>query len=354
MRKFVKVLFMTAGIAVLGAVLSSGIGSPFLYAQGFDMRGSVRALELGQDNSVYVGTFGRGMYRKADQGSRFQRINEGLDDPYILTLISTSQNEIFAGTARKGVYRSVDKGQHWKKVISGMGAKEIKALLFHQDILYAGTGNGVFKSTDHGENWAPFNTGMKRVLVRSMVMDKSGYLFAGTEGKGLYIRPPNSDSWKQLTRGFEGSQGVLENFIRILFLSSNGTMYAGTFDGGVYISRDKGNRWDWWSAGMKNESIRAMSQTKDGTLYVGTGKGVYSRGPDEDAWQLISEGLEDDSVQSMVVDQAGKVYVGTTMGLHRRNIEGTWSNITPGASEITYRPPKRPSIGSTPPSAEEL
>jgi len=69
---------------------------------------------------------------------------------------------------------------------------------------------------------------------------------------------------------------------------------------------------------------------KDGTIYVGTGKGVLARKPRDKSWKLISEDLEDDSIQSMVVGESGQIYAGTTFGLYKGSIEGKWTTITPG------------------------
>jgi len=77
----------------------------------------------------------------------------------------------------------------------------------------------------------------------------------------------------------------------------------------------------------------AAGRAADGTLYAGTGKGVYARTAKDDSWKYISAGMEDDSVQSMVIDSAGTLYVGTNLGLYKGDIDGRWVAITPGYSQ---------------------
>lgn len=335
------VRWISAAVLLLLMLVSVGIRGGGAQ-EGFSMRNSARALALGLDGRIYVGTFGNGVYRSPDAGAHWEKIMNGLDDPYILTLHPVSKDVIFAGTARKGVFRTRDGGDHWEKVNTGLGPTEVKALLYHGKTLYAGTGDGVFRSANHGDQWEPFNAGMRRILVRTLVVDAKGVLFAGTEGKGIFVFKPKAEGWEQSTRGFksEPGPGILETFIRTLTIGPDGTLYGGTFDGGVYISTTGGERWTWWGKGMENESIRAVLVGPDGMLYAGTGKGVYARAPKDEFWKLISSELEDDSVQAMVIDSSGTLFVGTNYGLYKGDIKGKWTAVTPAYSQ-TGLPPSR-------------
>ncbi len=325
---------LVIGLLLAGAVTVCDDCSSIVHAQAFDIKSSVRALALAHDGGLYAGTFGNGLFYSPDQGVHWEKMSQGLDDRFILTVVVGSGEDIFACTVRKGIFRTTDGGRHWEAVNSGLGNVEVPVLLVQGNTLYAGTGKGVFRSTNRGQQWQAYNTGIERVLVRSMIKDSRGFLFAGTAGKGLYMRAPESRSWEQVARGLGGAEsGILENFIRILTLGPEGTMYAGTFDGGVYISRDGGQRWDPWSNGLTNQSIRALVVGRDKTIYLGTGKGVFVRKPSDRHWRSISQDLEDDVVQSMVVDAAGQIYVGTTLGLYKGTISGGWIEITPGFSD---------------------
>ena len=202
--------------------------------------------------------------------------------------------------------------------------------------IYAGTGEGVYRSRNDGDLWEPYNAGMKRVLVRSMILDQRGFLFAGTEGRGLFMHRPEDSSWNQLSRGFGGEMGILDNFIRTLTIHRDGTLYAGTFDGGVYISKDQGLHWTWWSNGLSNQSIRAVVIGPRGNLFVGTGRGVFARSPSESEWRLITSDLDDSSIQAMVIDASGNLYAGTIENLYKGNIKGEWTIITPGFSQTRW------------------
>ncbi len=303
-----------------------------------DPRHSVQALALDPDGTLFMGTFGNGIYKSRDGGLHWEAILEGLGDPYIMTLLikpsqgktpAASQKMIFTGTARLGVFRSLDEGLHWEKVNTGLTNTQVSALLFDsQDRLYAATGQGVFRSADYGDHWAAHNTGLDDVLVRSLIIDREGTLYAGTGGKGLYKLKAGQRSWERLTRGFEGERGLRENFIRVLTLGADGTVYAGTFDGGIYTSRDGGKNWNDLNQGLINQSIRAILIGKNGVLVLGTGRGIFTRSPKDTRWSSISGTLEDLNIQSMVMDGEGRIYAGTAIGLYKGSAKGDWTLLT--------------------------
>ncbi|MGH7452726.1 MAG: T9SS type A sorting domain-containing protein, partial [bacterium] len=45
---------------------------------------------------------------------------------------------------------------------------------------------GVFRSTDNGEHWTPINTGLTYAYVIALAINSKGYLFAGTDGGGVF------------------------------------------------------------------------------------------------------------------------------------------------------------------------
>ncbi len=303
-----------------------------------DPRNSVQALAVDSGGQIYMGTFGKGIFKSRDGGSGWEEISNGLKDPYIMTIMIRAAHEggpgpsgemIFAGGARFGVFRSTDQGRHWVQLNDGLKSTEIAALVFDaQDRLYAATGNGVFRSEDFGEHWTAYNTGLDNVLVRSLIIHREGMLFAGTGGRGIFTRGPGDAQWEQISRGFEKDRGLRENFIRVLTLGGSGSIYAGTMDGGIFLSRDKGRSWNDLSQGLINMSIRAILLDRKGVLYLGTGRGIFIRGPADSRWIPINGDLEDLNIQSMAMDSQGQIYAGTAQNLYKGSTKGDWIPVT--------------------------
>jgi len=113
---------------------------------------------------------------------------------------------VYAGSDGLGIWRSTSGGSTWSEATAQPGNLNIRALVISpldRTHLFAGTyGNGVYKSTDSGVTWtACANTGLADQKVLSLVSDKNGRLFAGTEGgteSGMYMSNDNCASWTAL------------------------------------------------------------------------------------------------------------------------------------------------------------
>ena len=68
------------------------------------------------------------------------------------------------------------------------------------DLLYAGTqGKGVFVSSDGGENWHPSNEGLSTLAVNaiSIVPDNPRIIYAGTS-RGIFKSEDGGATWVEL------------------------------------------------------------------------------------------------------------------------------------------------------------
>lgn len=294
--------------------------------------GSVQALAMGPDGTLYAGFFGDGVYKSTDGGETWRPAKSGLGDRFILSLYIHRNGTLFAGTVRKGLYRSHDGGENWMPSGEGLANDQIASMTAGPDgSIYVGTGAGVFVSRDGGRHWDTANKGLEIVLVRSIVATPSGSLFIGTAGNGLLRSHDNGQSWQRLDRGLRNQGGLKENFIRTLNLSANGTLYAGTFDGGVFASTDMAQTWYPMSTGLSNDSIRSLAIAEDGQLFVGTGRGVFSRPAGSGEWVTISEAVPDVSVQSMILAPDGTLFVGTPSGILKKSPQTTaWQILERG------------------------
>ena len=77
------------------------------------------ALHPGEENLVYAGTFGGGVYMSKDGGTRWEERSEGLTDPQVhaLVVIPSDPRMLFAGTLNDGLFRSTDGGETWHCVV---------------------------------------------------------------------------------------------------------------------------------------------------------------------------------------------------------------------------------------------
>jgi photosystem II stability/assembly factor-like uncharacterized protein len=131
---------------------------------------------------IYVGGI-PDLYKTIDGGRTWAVSSTGLDG-YAHDIEISPQNTdiIFTGTP-SGVYKTTDAAMMWQyKGLSDVNALVVNPLAM--DTIYAGTMAGVFHSRDQGNTWHAMGLGDEHIT--EMKIDPDKYLFAGTEGAGMF------------------------------------------------------------------------------------------------------------------------------------------------------------------------
>jgi hypothetical protein len=134
-------------------------------------------------NIVYAGG-NTGAYKTTNGGSTWFLSSTGLSGTvYDIAIDPDNTSILYAGTS-SGVYRSTNSGGNW----SSTGCTNVKAVLidYTTNTVYAGTGNGVYYSTNSGGTWNAMNDGLLNTNVTSLGINHGVYLFAGTDGAGMW------------------------------------------------------------------------------------------------------------------------------------------------------------------------
>src|SRR5712691_11100842 len=330
----VKVPEGTAGRGILFfVVLAAGLASGGALAElGPESFLSIQSLALGEGQTVYAGSFGQGVFKSEDGGKTWTAVNEGMTDPYIYVVVVAPDKAVFAGTLRGGIFRSKNGGKSWTPVNTGLDRLETQVLLAHQGVLYAGTGSGVYRSKDGGEQWVADHQGLSNLLVRALVVDLQGAMYAGTTGMGLYRKLAGSAQWTRITpsRLSHPRDQLPANFVRSLVVDKTGALYAGTADNGVYVSTDRGETWRIIGGQLANASVRGIA-IGESSWFVGTGVGMYRSSDQGKTWMQINNGLTERAIQSFAVGKDGTVYAGTSGGVFKTEDHGAhWFSTNQG------------------------
>jgi photosystem II stability/assembly factor-like uncharacterized protein len=330
-RRILFFAVLVAGLAHGDALAQLNPGS-MLEELGPESFVSIQSLALGEGQTVYAGSFGKGVFKSEDGGKTWTTVNEGMTDPYIYVVVVAPDKTVFAGTLRGGIFRSKNGGKSWASVNAGLDRLETQVLLTHQGVLYAGTGSGVYRSKDGGERWVADNQGLSNLLVRALVVDHQGTMYAGTTGMGLYRKLAGSAQWTRITtsRLSHPRDQLPANFVRSLVVDKTGTLYAGTADNGVYVSTDRGETWRIIGGQLANASVRGIA-IGESSWFVGTGVGMYRSSDHGKTWSQINNGLTERAIQSFAVGKDGTVYAGTSGGVFKTEDHGAhWSSTNQG------------------------
>jgi photosystem II stability/assembly factor-like uncharacterized protein len=265
---------------------------------------AVRSLQIEVDptNSrrIYVSANPGGLYRSDDGGATFYDKNfltpsVPVDDPvrqgyYNFTLNPTDANEVWLGTWGKGIYKSYD-GMDYDIGANGadqaMYGRHIYSVVISPTTpatVYAGTEEGVFRTRDSGATWEDISLGLGTPQARKLALAANGALLCGTAGYELYRYDETVGRWEQL--GAFANYGTfwpiwndrpLYQYTSLLFHPTDSrTVYLGTFPAGIYKSGDGGQSWRESNVGWTNDGVfcLAFRPGDPNVIYAGTYNGV--------------------------------------------------------------------------------
>lgn len=176
---------------------------------------------------LFAGTFNSSIYRSSDSGETWTQIHRDKLAPArnFWSLATNSNGDIFTGSD-EGVFRSVDNGDSWTQ-IGDLG--RIRSLVINSDgHLFAGNlSDGVYRSNNNGITWQ----NVVRFNVYDLFISADGDLFAG-ENSAAYHSSDNGDTWSKITTGLTHTP------VQALTINRSGHIFAGTRGGGVFRSAD--------------------------------------------------------------------------------------------------------------------
>lgn len=282
--------------------------------------------------NLYAGTYGGGIFKSSDSGRTWAESNKGLLSLIVSNICSVGDT-LFAGTWGYGICRSVDNGGTWERVFYDSLSEpytEIKALAAIDSTLFAVTKYGNFlRSTTLGVTWQslnmsglPSDTLFLRFYNQRAFVRLGQYIYTASD-YGVARTSDNGSSWEFMNNGITDK--------RLYSIAHDGMrLYVGSYSEGIYISDDNGVSWNQSTNGLPYldiswfKGIPMINDIKidsNGTLYAGTGGGLYYSNNRGINWQKISiDSAPAPSVNSVLIASFGAPFVATLEnGVYRIN-----------------------------------
>ncbi len=162
--------------------------------------------------------------------------------------------------------------------------------------------------------------GLAHNQVRSIVQDKSGFMWFGTTGG---LQKYDGTSFQTFKNDPLDSNSLLVDRIRSLLVDKNGGLWIGTFGGGLSFLKD-GEFTHYLHDpndpnSISDNSVEALAQSEDGTLWIGTRSGGLCRFKDGlfTSFQFDESNdysLQHNGVFSLLLDSKDRLWVGTYGG----------------------------------------
>lgn len=262
------------------------------------------AIDPGQNDNIYAGHFGTGVYKTFDQGATWYRKSAGLGNLVIQSLAThpSSSDIVFAGTYKGGIYKSNNSGESWQASSGGVlgnhiiydididpanpermfvvsrvdgslvgylarsldGGSSWTILLTgsvfsspdyfydvdidpnNSNIIYlTAHEHGFYKSVDGGLSFSPINVGVADLSARSFAIDSAyaGLVYGGVwHGDGVYRTWNSGASWVRSSAGLPSGVKVYRVYLDP-FGRQQKRVFSCTYGNGLYSSDDFAASW---------------------------------------------------------------------------------------------------------------
>ncbi len=320
---------------------------------GLSNVGAFSKIYVHPDNSDYIiagaTKNGAGLYISKDRGATWTRVFEGQVSD--VALHPTDQNLLFIGVTGTGIYRSQDGGENWELLSSSTGLPFydfgrvcIQRAESNPNVMYMLTeltvqsnpAAAVYRSADGGSSWQEADLGLPEDMFVSGGGSQSWY------DMHLVISPHDEDVvWAggiNLFRSTNGgatwatrSIGHVDQHHLAVAPSDPNIVYAAN-DGGMYVSSNGGTSFVSANNGLEITQFYhlAIDQTRESVQYGGTQDNGTVGSYTNPTWRREAGG---DGGQVVVNENNPNILYGEFQngGLWRRNVSnGEFNSITAG------------------------
>ena len=239
---------------------------------------------------------------------QFQKVFTDNNNIYALA----SNNEfVFAGTGGSGLFRSSDNGNTWNGICNGIPAWYYFSMLSLNDSLFAGSFGYVYFSADNGTTWEDLNIGLQLNDYVYALARKGQYIYAGIRNKGVYSHQIGTASWNVCNVGLHNQPTIMD----LLIIGSD--IYVAT-DKGIYKSTNDAASWDLLNNGLSNtlEVNKLLFVDANTSIYAGTADNIYKSSDFGNSWTLSGGVVLDGYNVSSIGFFNDTIFSGTYSGLY--------------------------------------
>ena len=248
-----------------------------------------------QDTTLYAGT-STIVFMGANEGTSWTPTAEVDTAATAIEAVLSAGGALWVGTFGNGVFRSANNGSSWQPVdagLTGLGSDDITELVEKSAKLYAGSsGAGIFV-LDLGtpNQWSEFNAGLPVDIAGTIgALALHGTTLVAPAGPNgfVYRFPEGATQWQEVP--------IVPPFIpgQLTFdlITSAEDLFIAT-SAGVYRSQDDALTWTFASSGLVHSA--PIFLTADGSNlfagidFLGNNHRLYRSADRGDSWQQIDE-----------------------------------------------------------------
>jgi ligand-binding sensor domain-containing protein/signal transduction histidine kinase len=290
---------------------------------------TINALVQTNDGYLWVGTSG-GLARF--DGFRFTVFNRentpALREQSVYSLYCARDGTLWIGTEGAGLVRYRTGVFHRFGAGEGLTNGFVRAIVEDRRAnLWIGTDRGLFRLEGDRLTRLDTQAGIPSMSVHSIREDSKGRLWVG--GSGLLVLSDGATAY------YSSSKSLADNSIRAIAESSDGTIWVATI-GGLHRVPGGNPAEVFSSKTIIQHNTTYLCNTKDGYLWAGTyGQGLYRYRGSSSAVYRAPGLLPDNYILALLEDSEGNFWIGTHNGLLRlsRSVVSTVATGPAGSPE---------------------
>ncbi|MFN8284502.1 MAG: two-component regulator propeller domain-containing protein [Chitinophagales bacterium] len=318
----------------------------------------VNTIKKDDKNTVWIGTYGDGVYQYKNNKLTKFITNTLLDNQIVLDIYFDNNQNIWFGTLANGacIYNILSNSYSWITEKEGLNNNHIRSIIQDKSGNYwLGTSGGGIANY-YGKEFVHFNSesGLGGNYIYSIYKDSRKRLWIGTSDKGLTVLDSGQFKIKDINNGFANVK------VKSIIEDNYGNVYFGTDGNGVYISYgiffteleqfkgiyarafDKDASGNIWLAtagaglfkvtpsgndgknnisqhyttanGLLNDRLTCLHIDKKGLIWYGTefsGLGIFNPEKNEFKTFTKQDGLPSNSIRCLTEDKSGNLWIGT-------------------------------------------
>jgi ligand-binding sensor domain-containing protein/signal transduction histidine kinase len=270
---------------------------------------TVQAFAQTKNRYLWIGTTGGLLRFDGGRLVLFDRDNTpAFTENNIFGLIVTTDDTLWVATEGGGLVRYKDGVFRSFSGKDGLLNDFVRTV--YQDSkgqIWIGTDNGLFQFRGGRIERVDNSNGMPPIAVHAIHEDHRGRLWAG----GSKLLCLNGGRYQEYRLAGEGSQ----NRVKSITQTRDGTMWVGTI-GGLYSMVSGAD--SFRKVKETSGTVRFLKETSDGTLWIGTiGHGIYKYSKNEFSQMTAPESLPSNTVLNLFEDIESNIWVGTQAGMLR-------------------------------------
>jgi signal transduction histidine kinase/ligand-binding sensor domain-containing protein len=293
-----------------------------------------------RNGNLWLGSPGLGLLQFDRDSRRFIRYRNQPGDPHsigedkVIALFADREGNIWTGLHSVGPnHFSPDKSafevfKHQADDPNSLSTDFVNAIL--ED-----SRGSLWLANDDGVNRLDRKTGKltgiavgigTKPMIIDITEDRSGILWLGTYGRGLYSYDPNSRRSKSYRHNSADPTSLSSDIVYRTFEDHAGNLWVGTGDGLDLLDRDKQSFHVYQpelNGGLKQIYVR-IAEDEKGTLWLGTSQsGLHHFDPVSHRFTVYKSDpgdpstLRDDGVGAIYIASSHLIWIGTENGLNR-------------------------------------